>query len=38
MTNQEQCIIPIETLDLKLQSGNLVYVIIVMHTYLFKEE
>ena len=38
MINQEGHIIPKATLDLKLQFKNLVYVIIVTHTYLLKEE
>ena len=38
MINQEGHITPIVTLDLKLQCESLVYVIIVMHTYLLKEE
>ena len=38
MINQEGYIIPIATLELKLQFKNLVYVIIVMHTYLLREE
>ena len=38
MVNQEKYIIPIVTLDSRLQYLNLVYVIIVILTYLLKEE
>ena len=38
MINQEGHITPIVTLDLKLQCESLIYGILVMHTYLLKEE
>ena len=38
MVNQEKYIIPIVTLDSRLQYLNLVHVIIVILTYLLKEE
>ena len=38
MINREECIIPTVTLDSKLQCLSLVYEIIVMRTYLLKEE
>ena len=38
MINQEECIIPIVTLDLNLQWHSLVYVVIVIHTYFLKEQ
>ena len=37
MINQEECVTPLVTLDLRPQCESLVYVIIVMSAYLLKE-